>query len=215
MLLTLHGGRTRIISLQQAISRLGMTTIRQIALAVSCETRVFRVKGHEGRVREMFRHSLCTSFLAQEIARLVRRNVEEAFLSGLLHDVGRPVVLQEVIDLSAELRCALPGDALEATMDAFHARAGAAVARTWGFLPGLVETIEHHHEPTLAPTHAALAALVALADDIAHHLCLDRPVDLAMLKNHPSLKVINVYPEDLDKLLLRGPEALSWAEAFG
>jgi putative nucleotidyltransferase with HDIG domain len=211
----LYAGRTRIISLQQAISRLGMSTIRQIALAVSCETRVFRVKGHERIVREMFRHSLATAFVAQEIARLGRRNVEEAFLAGLLHDMGRPLVLEKTIDLAEELKVELSNDALGQATDAFHARAGATIAGSWGFSPGLVETIEYHHTPLLALTAGALAAIVALADDVAHYLLGSRPVDLAILMGHPSLGVINLYPEDLEKFLGRGPEVLSWMEAFG
>jgi putative nucleotidyltransferase with HDIG domain len=210
----LYGGRTKILSLQQAISRLGMTTIRQIALAIACQARVFRVKGQEGRVREMFRHSLATSFVAQEAARLVKRNVEEAFLGGLLHDIGRPLVLEAVLDLARELDFVPTEATLCWATDTFHAHVGAIVAKSWGFPPGLVEAIELHHEPSLAKTPGCLASLISLADDVAHFFCEAEANDAASVKSHPCLREINLYPEELEKLLARGPEALSWAEAF-
>jgi putative nucleotidyltransferase with HDIG domain len=209
-----YGGRGRILSLQQGVSRLGTTLLRQIALSISCQARIFRVKGHEGRVREMFRHSVATSFVAQEIARRQRRNVEEAFLSGLLHDVGRPLVLQEVVELGKTLHCDLPQFALEQVTDAFHARMGAKVARAWGFAPSLIASIEHHHDPVKADAYQNLAALVALSDDVAHHVLASRPVEIATLEGHPSLPVIHLYVDDLHELLGRSAEILAWTEAF-
>jgi putative nucleotidyltransferase with HDIG domain len=211
----LYMGRTRILSLQQAVSRLGMTTIRQIALTVACQARVFRVVGQEARVREMFRHSLATSFVAQEIARILKRNVEEAFLAGLLHDIGAPLVLEAVLHLAKELTFEPTDDMIARALDTLHAQVGAAVARSWGFLPGLVEAIEHHHDPVGAKTYGALAGLVALADDVADVLgSAGDPPELARFLGHPGLRLINLYPEDLEKLLARGPEVLAWAEMF-
>src|SRR5262245_35894479 len=77
-----------IVTLQQAVSRLGLKKIREIAMIVSCESRLFSVEGYEGRLRMTFRHSLGAGLFAQEIARMRRWNVEEAFLCGLMHDVG-------------------------------------------------------------------------------------------------------------------------------
>ena len=92
---SLYAPPTRIVSLQQAISRLGVKRIRDIALMVSMQTRVFEVPGLERQVRGVFRHSIATAMFAEDIARLRRLNVEEAFLLGLFHDVGTPLALLE------------------------------------------------------------------------------------------------------------------------
>src|SRR5258708_12287382 len=96
----LYRPRSPIVSLQQALSRLGMSQIRQIALTVSCKQRVFRARGYEAEVHRTFRHSFATGLMAQEIAPARGWNAEEAFLPGLLHDVGRPVLLQAASDVS-------------------------------------------------------------------------------------------------------------------
>ena len=98
----LYSPRAQIVSLQQAVARVGAAKIREIALVVACRTSVFKAKGYEREIDQVFQHSIATALFAQEIARQTRNNVEDAFLCGLLHDVGRPVLLQAlVIQLNA------------------------------------------------------------------------------------------------------------------
>jgi hypothetical protein len=78
----LYMSRMQIVSLQQAVSRLGMKKIREMALIISCESRVFQVKGFETEVRALFRHSLAAGAFAQEIARMRRWNVKRLFSAG-------------------------------------------------------------------------------------------------------------------------------------
>ena len=92
-----------IVSLQQATSRLGMQTMCEIALAVSMKGRVFKVPGYQTKVRAMWVHSAMAGCYAKEIARKIRHNVEGAFLCGLLHDVGKPVVMQGFLDILKDM----------------------------------------------------------------------------------------------------------------
>ena len=89
----MYAGATKISSLQQAIGRLGFSTITQIVLAVASKTRVFAVPGFESQVKLAFQHALATALFAQEIARTRRSTVDVAFLAGLFHDFGQPVLL--------------------------------------------------------------------------------------------------------------------------
>ena len=86
-----YAPREPIVSLQQAIGRLGFKTMCDIAVAVAMRSKVFVLKGHEERLRAMWLHSAMSGTWAKEIARACRRNVEGAFLCGLLHDIGQPV----------------------------------------------------------------------------------------------------------------------------
>jgi HD-like signal output (HDOD) protein len=99
-----YSPRAQIVSLQQAVARVGAVKIREIALVIACRTGVFKAKGYEREIDEVFRHSIATALFAQEIARQTRNNVEDAFLCGLLHDVGRPVLLQALVTLLREAR---------------------------------------------------------------------------------------------------------------
>src|SRR5689334_1155092 len=110
----LYRPRSQIVSLQHALSRLGTSAVRDIALIISVKTRTFQADGFAKEVRDMFQHSLATAVFGQEIARMRRWNVDEAFLCGLLHDIGRPVLLQTVVDLGKQLRLAPEKAAIQA-----------------------------------------------------------------------------------------------------
>ncbi|MBK6939318.1 MAG: HDOD domain-containing protein [Planctomycetes bacterium] len=197
----LYSGKVQIVSLQQALSRLGLKKIREMALIISCQSRVFKVDGLEEVIRALFRHSMGAAVIAQEVARMRRWNVEEAFLCGLLHDVGRPVVLQALVDASKRLKVTVSEEALFAAADEFHCRVGADVVHNWKLPARMSETILFHHDPTSAPSAAQTAMMTRLADDIAHWLVGPRAVDEAAVRDHPMLAKLNIYPEELDDLI--------------
>lgn len=82
-----------IVSLQQAITWLGLTLLAQLTLAMSVQKGVFTMKCYEKAIGELWRHALATGLYGKEIARRLRLNVENAFLCGLLHTIGKPFLL--------------------------------------------------------------------------------------------------------------------------
>ncbi|HYE05782.1 MAG TPA: HDOD domain-containing protein [Planctomycetota bacterium] len=204
-----------IVSLQQAISRLGLAKIREIALIISCQSKVFAVQGYQPLVRGWFRHSLAAAAFAQEVARSRRWNVEEAFLCGLLHDVGRPVLLQTLVDLHGEVGCHPNPAALSVAITTLHTRIGADLVKGWALPARLSETIQYHHDPAKAPTAAANAHMTSLADDLAHLALGPRRVGEAEVRAHPSLAALNIYPEEMDALLAKREQVVRTVEALG
>jgi len=196
----LYQPRAPIVSLQQAIGRLGIKKVREIAVVITCESRVFQVRGFENHVRQIFRHSLAAALFAQEIARTRRFNVEEAFLCGLMHDVGKPVLLQALADALKALD-GVDRDELLGLVDEGHARVGARLVRQWE-LPGrLAATIEHHHDFRAAPAETATtAAMTQYSDLLAHRALPGRKVDDAEVDDHAALPVLNLYPDDVAEL---------------
>jgi putative nucleotidyltransferase with HDIG domain len=162
----LYRSRTPIDSLEQATRRLGFVKVRQIALAVACKQRVFKVRGFEPEVYKAFRHSLATALFAQEIARARGSSEDDAFLAGLLHDFGRPVLLQAVVDLHPESRV-LDAPAILAVVAELHTLVGGVLARKWCLPPQICEAIVHHHDPLECGSESSLPMLVNLADDLA------------------------------------------------
>jgi putative nucleotidyltransferase with HDIG domain len=211
----LYRARAAIVSLQQAVSRLGMRQVREIAMAIVCESRVFRVRGYEKELKEIFRHSLATGYFAQEIARVKRWNVEEAFLGGLLHDIGRPVLLQTVVDLERELGCRAPRLAsLDAVSEA-HARAGASLVTRWALPAKLAEAVLHHHALVAPGPGAPLFALIGIADGLAHLALGPGESSESALRESPLLAAVNLYPEEFDGLLGTRDKVRSAVEALG
>src|SRR6478735_3476344 len=126
-----YSPRVQIVSLQQAVSRVGAVKIREIALIIACRTGVFKAKGYEEELADVFAHSIGTALFAQEIARQTRNNVEDAFLCGLLHDVGRPVLLQALVTLLRDAKAVAERENVLALVSELHETAGSALAKAW------------------------------------------------------------------------------------
>jgi len=203
--------REPIVSLQQAVSRLGFSTLSQIALAVALRSRVFHVGGHEKLVRELWQHSALAGAWAREIARARRSNVEGAFLCGLLHDVGRPVVLQAALDVAGELALTWSEPGIAAAMDEFHARGGALLVATWKMPSWMEAAVLWHHEPERAGEHADEARTTAFADLLAHDALAREPRTAVDWTALPLVAELGLYEEDVEALLAKGARVLELA----
>jgi putative nucleotidyltransferase with HDIG domain len=144
--------RTQITSLQQAIAYLGLKQIRNLAVRASVGE-LFKKDAALGTYRrsELWRHMVSVGICARLIA--IRRNVEnpeDAFLAGLLHDIG--IVLEDRYahdDFRAVMQ-SLAGNktlaAAERTHFGFdHTTLGEHVAKRWGFPDTLTAAIRFHH----------------------------------------------------------------------
>lgn len=146
----LFRARTPVVSLAQALARLGAVRVRQVMLVIACEARALRTKGRERAAQAWLAHALDAAFFAQEIARVRRQSVEEGFLCGLLHDVGVPVLWQATAELRDRRGPKEPGPSREeedAVVEALHARVGAMVAQHWELPPRIVGILAMHHAP--------------------------------------------------------------------
>ena len=161
-----YRARASIDSLEQATRRLGHLKVRQIALVIACKQRVFRARGFEPEVYKSFRHSLAAAFFAERIARVRQVDQESAFVAGLLHDIGRPVLLQAVVDLDADARLA-DGPAVLAVVAELHTLVGGMLAQKWRLPPQIAGAIAYHHDPLSCPSSSPLPLIVSLADDLA------------------------------------------------
>ncbi len=194
------GGAVRIVSLQQAVARLGLDSVRRIALAIAVDAQVFRIPGFEATVRVQLDLALGAAWFAQEIARLRRLPVEEAFLAGLFHDLGRPAVIQ------AAVADGVPEWAVLELAERHHGEVGACIMSDWGLPPRLVAVARHHHHPESAGDAGGLCHLVTVADALAKATLLqgvDVPagaVQRASAHGPPWLAEGAIAPEPLAEL---------------
>lgn len=203
-----------IVSLQQAISRLGFRTMCDIALATALRNQVRMPAGHEARMRALWTHSTIAGAWAREIARLRRRNVEGAFLCGLLHDIGKPVVLAELLRLPAELGFEPDAAVIDALLHEHHAAVGARTLAAWKLPEWMSQAVLHHHAPDAAGEHAEYARTAQLADLLAHASLHPDPQADAILGEHPVLADLDLYGDDLQVLLERRETVVELARAY-
>lgn len=204
-----------IVSLQQAVSRLGLGVIGEIAIAVSLRGRVFEVPGHQVKIRQMWMHSAVTAFYAREVARVVRHNVEGAYMCGLLHDVGRPLVMQALIDLAAaKTEKPVPIGILDAAMVEFHAPLGSRLAEHWKLPEWVTEAVLYHHEWRSAGLYAKEAMITRLADLLAHWALDEALGESDFSSEDPVIEELGLYADDLTRLFGQRNEVIDLADTF-
>lgn len=211
---SLYMPRVPIVSLQQAISRLGLKALREIVTMVSIHSRVFNVPAYAAEARALWQHAVYTAAYAREIARRCRRNVEGAFLGGLLHDVGKPVLLLALADMQAQLAEPLTPALRTAALEGYHVQAGALLAASWGLPAAVYASIVYHHDPQTAPQYPESVMITCLADRVAY--ALERAeVDMACLSHDPLWLQLNLYPDDVEALLAEQQRIAQYARALG
>lgn len=159
--------RMPIVTLTQAIARLGLREIQAIAMSVAVRSRLYAGKDHGAALNDMWRTAVATAYWARELARHRGANPELAHLCGLLHRIGRPVVLRCIALAPDGAYAQLSDKSCTALIDRYEVTAGAALSSLWN-LPEPVSTAIQHwrdaagHEPWMRPIRQLqLAELLA------------------------------------------------------
>ncbi len=204
-----------IVSLQQSVSRLGIGAVCEITLAVALKGRVFRVPGHQGKIREMWMHSAATAAYSKEVARMLRHNVEGAFLCGLLHDAGKPLVMQMVMDIAAERTAtAVPMALLEAAMTEYHPEVAGRMVEQWELPAWMSGAIRYHHASSEAGEFEKEAQITYLSDMLCHWALNEELGEKDFAAEDPVIEDLGFYGDDIAKLLGMRDHILKVIEAF-
>jgi HD-like signal output (HDOD) protein/nitrogen-specific signal transduction histidine kinase len=180
---------TQINSLERALLVLGTDTIKTIVITASVQQFFsgFNTE-HTNFLKRFWQRSLSCALIAKSIAILTSYpNPEEAYLTGLLHNIGELVLetnysdqfVQLIREQDSELE-RIAKEKEEFSVD--HACVGAWLAKEWGLNDFAVDAIEFHHAPTESIKDAHhLVKLIYLAS----HLSNDEEVFFNNVKNNP------------------------------
>ncbi len=198
----------RQVGLEHSLSALGTDMIKTLVISESV-FQVFNNFFHSNStdLRGFWHHSLSAAVLAREIAgKMSYPHAEEAYLAGLLHDVGRLALLatapkEYTLNFLArddENLCALE----QRTLNITHSEAGAWLIERWNLDSFLADSVLYHHEPAarLESTHP-LIRIVLLAHLLSTHgeddpavkaaalLCGIEATDLSLINSGATLQV--------------------------
>jgi HD-like signal output (HDOD) protein len=206
--------RVPIASLQHAVAMLGVNQLSEIAVTISLKSGTVKIPGQEAGVRQLWRHALASGAYAKEIARMRRYNVESAYLCGLLHAVGKPVVLKTITTIAAELHILLEPSAVISLLDGYHSRVGSIIAAEWALPSQVAVAIAYYWVYEQAPSHKQEAMMTCLADRLATYLLIPDAFDDSTLRDHSVFADLNLYPNDIDTLLGIKEQVLSLVDAM-
>lgn len=174
--------------LKQSIQIIGMDMIKVLCISESVYQVFDGFKQVDDSVLQGFwNHSVLTAISARLIAKGIGYpNIEEAYLAGLLHDVGRLALLSleseeyviEYFSHDDDFLCKLERRIFKLS----HAEAGAWMIEQWNFDSFFSDSVLYHHEATtrLKNTHP-LIRIVSLAELLTHHLLEKTPIPLEII----------------------------------
>ncbi|MFO0706648.1 MAG: HDOD domain-containing protein [Nitrospira sp.] len=206
--------RSPVVSLQHAVAMLGINLLSEIAFTASLKNGAFQVPGHEDQVKLLWRHSLASGAFGKEVARMRRVNVETAYLCGLLHGIGKPVVLRTAATLAKEHKVPADTAMLQQLIDGYHTRVGVLIADKWGLPKQVGEAIACYQEYDHATSFRQECLLTCVADRLATHLLTPDEMPEEVLRDHPVFADLNLYPTDIDQLLANKEKALAIVNAM-
>jgi putative nucleotidyltransferase with HDIG domain len=187
-------------SIEQALMTLGTDMVKTLVISESV-FQMFNEFSRPGAIdlRGFWKHSLSAAVLARAIAqRMKHAHAEEAYLAGLLHDVGRLALLAAAPQEYAVNFHAHDDARLcwveQRTLEINHAEAGAWLVGRWQLDSFLADSIQYHHEPAERLINAhPLIRIVTLA-----HLLSSPDADEELLAD--AGRLCDLSPEDLTSL---------------
>lgn len=199
-----------IASIRQAALRLGQETLRDLILQAVVESQ-FKCYVDDRLLDSCKLHAVAVAHLAKEACRMTGSDPSSAFMCGLLHDIGTPVLVH------ALAKGGFDGPLPEAAHSAIHSAhtiAGEQVAALWSLPDVVADVIRLHHcihgameTPNIPPE----VAIVGASDRLAYHLDLGGRKLGSALFDDPAWEQVGLSVEDVQSLIAfskRIPSAL-------
>jgi putative nucleotidyltransferase with HDIG domain len=169
-----RGGGSKTIT--DAVNVVGIAELRNLMNATVLAG-LFPVK-HYLRT-ELWGHNIATGITAKALAReLLPALVDQVFLAGLMHDVGKLLILQQHVDnyeriIRRGITEGVESKVAESKVYPFdHTHVGQLIAERWNFSSDLYEAIGDHHKPWTDIPNGSLTSIIKLSNLIAHTLGL-------------------------------------------
>ncbi len=207
-------GEQRVVSLKQAVMRLGLSNLRELVLAVAFQSRLFDIPRFEVFLQETWQFSAATAAYAREVAELCGLDRESGFLCGLLHNVGKPALLMKLIDLHREIPPGADSLALLEACPDLQIQAGGIIGDKWALPLEVKNAIAYQNrwdEPQEHATHAKVTALSKTLTDNVFVAKLDEQSACEL----PVCKALGLTQEKIAFLLAKRDEVAAFAESFG
>jgi len=220
-----YGLPGQIGSINRAIVLLGLNAVKNIAIAASL-AKLFR----GGQIcpqftaKDLWQHSIAVATSTQLLAKEIGLGLpDEAFLAGLIHDLGVMVEMQarraKLVEVF-EKHGANPSQSFreieKAVIGATHEQFGMALCKHWKFPASFGFVTGFHHRPLeLAGPNRTLTALVHIADVLSKQQKIGFTNDVELEEpTEQVMKDLNVTPQRIENVLKLMPKAMEEASAL-
>ncbi len=206
---------------KESIQRIGVQGVRDLAAAIDILQKYDDAASKYLDVRTFWEHSIACGVIASAIARARQsRQADKFFLWGLIHDVGRLIMLEHVPEKYCQVwetarALALPLESVEAKMMLMdHCSILARALEHWKFPVEFITPVTSHHQSIrgiqrLGPRHSEAAAIIALADRLAHALVLGSSGNDVLYPLGDVADYLGLLEADLSRIVETAPDEVN------
>ena len=216
-----YGLRQRVMSTEHATAVLGARALRNIVLQASVIQQYEHLHGQDGvDLTQLWRHSILCAQLSRRLVGRVSARIdlapEEVYTCGLLHDIGKVVLLDCMTDRYLEAvadsrRRGVPLHESEAHVLGFdHTEVGALIAERWGLPEGVARSIRKHHADAATIEQDTQVALIHVANTVAAAVARDEELAADDLVTPGIRRALGLDELLLEEIVETAREA--WAE---
>ncbi|MDH5427526.1 MAG: HDOD domain-containing protein [Nitrospirota bacterium] len=189
--------------LSQAIAWLGLNSVAGLAFALAVQDGVFNDHGYEREVRGLWAHAIATAFYAKTLAGMIGKNGDMAFLCGLLHGIGKLLVVHTVNLCRPATVALLPWSAMDVLVEQSYVEVGRQLGEAW-HLPRVVKeaiNLHQHYSYHLATHPSKGAPLTCLAKHLATYHLGSLVMSEPILRGLPVTADLHIPEGAMDEIL--------------
>lgn len=201
-----------ITRIGDAVARLGTQSVRNVVMAGCLNAQLVDPRIYGARGRQIVDHCVGAAVLASLLAAPYGSS-GEMFLGGLLHDIGKLLILKLAHDFRKESGDGPVAEEMDAMMAERHAQMGGWLAGRWKMPATLGDPIVWHHDPNWAADGQSIAIVYA-ANRLAHRYGFGCDADEADLLEDPLLSELGIDAAALAILDAKAPELYASARSI-
>ncbi len=218
-----YGLPGQIGSIERAIVMLGLNAVKNIAVAASIGQLFRGATLCEGyTAKDLWTHCIAVAVAARDLAKQAKVPIaDEAFLAGMIHDIGLLVSLQLFPEQLREVcgKAKAGGNFAELERQIIgvdHQQLGMGLAEQWKFPHACQQVAGHHHSPNdVTADNRMLVSLVYFADTITCQAGLGFSLTAMTQSIDPAdLKELKIDPQWIESTTTRLPELMAAATAL-
>jgi len=213
-----YGASRSISTLRDAVLFMGFDSIRSLIITAVLKGMFSNVGLSE---KLLWQHAVGCGMAARKIGDEVGyQRREEAFLAGLMHDVGKTALFLRLPAVMQEIMQEVYNDGVDffdieqRRLGFTHADVGGIIADKWHFTNDIGNAIANHHQPDQAWSDMELTQIVSMGNSICHKLGIGptRKPDLD-LNGTENAKALELSPDSIEKILVAVSEAVQAEDA--
>ena len=204
-----YGFQAKINTISHAVTVLGFNTVRNAVVSVSIiEAFSGKDATEDFDITHFWKHSIAVAVTGRNLAEDTRlASPDEAFVAGILHDVGKLVLAQYFKDLFSQVWTSIQNNGLsfyeaeKQLLPADHAQIGGHLAKKWHLPVNLIEAVAYHHVVRKSAINLELLMLVHVADFIVNHY---------KIGSHGEPDLSGIHPEAAKRMAIQLEAVSDW-----